>query len=561
MVGRQCGCKCYAYTSGRRMTALDFGSLNDTLKSSVAAENIARSADADFREAFPDVVSAAASAGGGETRNLLGSAGPVSDAYILGAEPVMLITGPGGSGKTTASVKKALVEAQRIWPGGDGVRRYVLGVWRQKYVNLWSATIAQSWWSILPKDLPGSEWIGAPPRNAMHRVRFEDAYGPCELIALFRAFGDTADPQDMKGNQFTDVWLNEMDTLPEDLAVMLADRVGRDPPFQVTRRLGRIFGDANAPDVLNYCYRDFYESPKPGYKLYRQPGGRDAGAENLAAMGRGYYDQSAMINAHRRWWVRVMVDAKPGYLRAESPVYPKYDDTRNVSAVTIAPVRELPVLVGIDGGSTPAAAYMQEMPDGQLRLIAEVQLERGRMRELSVAMLSLEAARFEGCFFRTVCDPSMNAGEDTDDRGNVLDIGEGKISDGSDRQRLAQYLKRPVHLARSQEVSRRIEAVAAKFDLTLDGGRPGLLLDPSCKGLRRGFNQTFHHKKVAGTDDLGAIAKTFDGHVHEAAQYGALECGSAEARRRGADLAAARGERLKAARDAPRQSPFNRRRA
>jgi hypothetical protein len=116
-----------------------------------------------------------------------------------------------------------------------------------------------------------------------------------------------------------------------------------------------------------------------------------------------------------------------------------------------------------------------------------------------------------------------------------------------------------VHLAKSQEVNRRVEAVACKFDLTLDGGTPGLLLDPSCKGLRRGFNQTFHWRRIAGTNDRGSIAKTFDGHVHEALQYGAMEAGSDGARVRRDEKRRARQAAREKASTAKRYNPLKRR--
>ena len=74
-------------------------------------------------------------------RNLLGSAGPVSDAFILSTEPVAVINGPIGSAKTTASVKKAIVEATRMPPWDNGRRTYTLFVYRLKYDLLWKATI------------------------------------------------------------------------------------------------------------------------------------------------------------------------------------------------------------------------------------------------------------------------------------------------------------------------------------------------------------------------------------------------------------------------------------
>ena len=485
-----------------------------------------------------------------EGRNVLRSAGPISDAYIQSTAPLSLITGPGGSGKTTASIKKILFESVRIHPGADGVRRYVAGIWRQAYVNLWGATI-KSWHKMLPEDLPGSHWTGSSPRPATHTIRFRDQWSvshgsEIELVAMFRAFGEAADPDDVLGNEYTDVYLNEMTTMPEGLVIALGDRIGRDPPREVTKRAGRIFGDANAPDVTNWCYRDFYEATLPGKVLFRQPGGLDPGAENIQAVGREYYLNSITLNANRPWWIRRMVHARPGFTRDVKVVYEKFDDEVNVAKATLIPTKHLPVLVGIDGGYTPAAVYMQEMSDGQLRIYGEVVIERGRMKELGRAMLAYEAVRFPGCEFSDHCDPSMAAGED---------VGAEK----SDRQKLAAELGRAVALATTNETTPRIDAFGDKLELALGPGRPGLLLDAQCKALRRGFNQTYYFNITHGGNDISSIKKTPDSHPMEAGQYAALKCGTAEAKRRNRDVERERQQRRAEAREAPRYNPLARR--
>jgi hypothetical protein len=531
--------------SGDDRQGLDLGSLNDVLGNANPYRNVMGwvEGEDEFRKQFPATVEELHAGVRTGVVNLMRSAGPVSDFYILSRDPAALIVGPSGSGKTIASCKKALVNAKRIRPGPDGVRRYVLGTWRQKYINVWQATIP-SWWKLFPREL-FPKWAGASPRQAEHTIEFEDKHGRILLINRFRAFGEVADPEDVLGNEFTDCWLNEWSTLPEELFIALVDRVGRDPPAGIIKRAGRFFGDSNAPDVLNYVYRDFFEQPKEGYKLYLQPSGLSEHAENLDAVGREYYENSARMNSHRPWWVRRMIHAMPGYARANDPVYPKFDDLRNLSTVSLMPIKELPVIDGCDGGLTPASAYFQEMPNGQMRVLAEVTLQRGGMRELATAKLALEESRFRGCQFITVCDPAMGAGEDTEE--------------SSDRARLARYLGREVELAPTQELGARIDAVNCKFDLTLDEGLPGLIVDPSCKVLRRGFNQTFHFHQVAGTNDRGNIAKTFDGHVHEALQYGALLCGSSQVRRRVGDREVERKQRRERNRQAGRYNPVLRR--
>ncbi|EKS26506.1 hypothetical protein [Afipia felis] len=482
--------------------------------------------------------------------DVLTSAGPISDDYMLSTADVSVIEGPQGSAKTTSSFKKMLVEAQRIYPGADGVRRYELGVFREKYDNLWKATIP-SYFTVIPKNFPGSEWTGASPRAAKHVVRFDDGFGRIELTVHFLAFGESASPEDLRGLQFTDVYLNEIDTMPENLFTYLVGRVGRSPPRAVIRRGGRIYGDMNAPDVLSWTYRDLHEDPKEGYKLFRQPGGRDPGAENLKAMGREYYDYQARINAHRPWWVRRMVDNLPGFSRDMDLVYSRFDDQRMVSPMPLQVFPYLPVLVGVDGGLTPAAWYAQETNDGQLRILAEICLERGGMKELAEEMLVLEGRRFAGCEFATVCDPAMGNGE-TDDVGEV--------SEGSERLRLSKHLGRKVVCAKvsNQDIDARCEVIRDKISLNLEGGRPGYILDPSCKALRRGKNQTYHFRRLQGTNDRASIAKTPDSHIGDAEQYGSTLCGTAAAKTRQREDRQRRERRREEARNAGRYNPHKR---
>ena len=531
----------------------DYGSLADALGNARPYKNLTDWLDGDpeYRRENPDVVEAVVkdrelkSLG---TVNLMRSAGPISDQYIFAYDPLMLLNGPGGSGKTTASAKKALVETQRMRPGPDGVRRYVLGVWRNKYVNLWKATIP-SWWKVFPKDLPGAKWVGASPRDAEHVVMIEDRHGLCHMTARFRAFGDAMDPDDVLGNEFTDVYLNEWNTLPEELQIALGDRVGRDPPFEISGRVGRFFGDCNAPSVTEYVYRDFFENPKPGYRLYRQPGGLEANAENIQAVGRAYYENSAANNAHRPWWVKRMVKNQPGYTRAAEPVWKEWDDDRNLAKSHIPVIRELPVIVGIDGGLTARAVYMQERGDGQLRILRETAIEPCGMEVLGDRMLAIEALpEFAGCEFTDLCDPAMIAGETTE-------------GERSDRQTLSAKLGREVKTAPSQNPDVRQDAIRSKLKHTCINGEPGLIVDPRCKTIRRGANETYHHRKIQGTDDIGGVAKTLDGHTCEAAEYGAQACGTAVARKRTGEIKRQRQQRREESRKAPRRDPMARRRA
>ncbi len=115
-------------------------------------------------------------------------------------------------------------------------------------------------------------------------------------------------------------------------------------------------------------------------------------------------------------------------------------------------------------------------------------------------------------------------------------------------------------LAPTNNPDTRQEAIRSKLRHTCEGGEPGLLVDPSCKPIRRGGNQTYHFKKLQGSDDVAGVAKTMDGHTCEAAEYGALLCGTAAARRRTDDIRRQREKRREENQNAKRYNPLARKR-
>jgi hypothetical protein len=494
-------------------------------------------------------------------RPLLQSAGPVSDAYIASTDPFAAIVGPPGSGKTVASFKKILLEGIRIRPDPhSGLRRYVLGTWRQKYDMLWGATI-KDWLRMFPKDKPRSktdnptyfpDFTGSAGRPAQHNLEFRDAFGPIRIEVQFKAFGEDMDPESLRGLQFTDNYFNELDTIDKTLVVRLADRIGRDPPFNIIGRDGRMFADLNAPSIVNWTYQEFWEDPQPGFRLYRQPGGFSKDAENIAIVGTSYYAAMAARNARVKGWSKRFIDVQPGDVTGGNLVYDSFDRERNLSAVPLQPSRQLVVVCGMDAGLTPAAVFASEFPDGQVQIFAEIAMDGASEAAFARAILAVMAQpRFQGCEFHFVIDPAAGAGEGVDD---TLDL-----ANQSYRRRLEKHLGHKVHLSiASNNPATRQEAVREKLSLTVQGGRPGLLLDPSAKGLLRGFGETYHFIKTRGTDDLSRVAKTFDSHVHDAAQYCLLDMGTARARRRVSDERQRQQQRREKQRQSPRYNPLNR---
>ena len=511
------------------MTALQFGSLDDKLKQYAGGLAV-----------------------------LMDSAGPVSDAFIHSDGTRDLLSGPVGSGKTTACVKRALLRAtqqppllQRR-PDGRLQRTYRLTVYRQTYAQLWNTTI-KSWCKVLDPNKGLGRLVGSPPRPAQYTLDFEDRFGPIHLEVNFLAWGDDADPDDLGGTESTDAYLNELPTLREDLFINLGRTVGRFPnrgelglpPDDLTIPYGAIFADANAPEPDSYVYRDFWSPEKPaGYRHYQQPGGFHPEAENLKAVGRAYYHQQAEANRHRPWWIKIKIHHKPGYNRETDVIYPDFDDDVHVSHQPLAAYDVLPVLVGFDGGATPAAAFKQELADGTLRILAEVVITRGDEFDLARGCAVVMAQpRFKGCEFIGFCDPAMGAGED--------------MTLGSMRHRLEKELGIKIREAASNDPETRHAPIRRK----IEKGKRLLLVDAThAPTIRRALAGTYQYHTTRGTGDRGKAVKNPDSHVMEAAEYAAMQSGTEAARLRRGEAVRQREQRRQQAAQQPRYNPLARRR-
>ncbi len=474
---------------------------------------------------------------------LLESAGPVSDGFIMSNGTRDLLSGPVGSGKTTACVKRSLLRAMRQPPllhNGKRLqgapRLYRLNAYRVTYKDVWQALVP-SWCKVLDPAKGVGNIVGSSPRPGQFTLDFDDGWGPIHMEVNFLAWGEDAVPDSLGGTEATDAYLNEMPTHREDLFINLGRTVGRFPnrgeiglPDDPKIPYGAIIGDSNAPAPDCWTYRDFWGPKKPkGYRHFRQPGGLDPEAENLKAVGRAYYLGMVEANRHREWWLKIKVHHKPGYNRETDVIYADFDDDVHVSQEPLKPYPILPVLLGFDGGATPAAAFLQELADGTLHILAEVALQRGDEFDLARAcQVIMGSPRFAGCEFHAACDPAMDAGDD--------------LTLGSMRSRLAKELGIKVALARSNDPETRHAPIRGK----IEGGKRKLKVDAvHCPTIRRAMAGTYQYHLTRGTGDRGRAVKNPDSHVMEAAEYGAMQCGTEAARIRRSERDRMREERMR----------------
>lgn len=465
--------------------------------------------------------------------------GPIAEAMYWSNDAVIGIQGPVGSGKTTTVMKSRLRRAIEMPRSAiDGVRRYKVLFIRETYRQLWSTTIP-SYLETFPKDL--GDWAGGRGDPVTHVIRFEDAHGPIEFRAEFMAFGDNIIAS-MRGVQTTDIVLNEMDTMPDDVLMVGIGRIDRHPARDHfkgypahQRSYGQIVGDFNAPDEDNWTFRVFHDEAARAriseemtgtleqgageirIAFFNQPGFGEPGCENMQNLSPTYYQKQimSMRMAGRGDMIDRLVYNKITYLRAGDPVFKREFNRRiHVSDGPLEVIRGVPLQLGFDQGFKGAAVIGQFIEPFHWRIYAELHFPRERLmaREFGRRLSILLQERFanipiEAGWGDMAGEAGASQAADENDTWNLL---------------VARTAGIPIRAQRvgTNRIQPRLEAVRAVLEF-IHGGQPGLVLDPGCKFLIAGCEARYVWTDQVGPD--GDKRKVPDKSLTEANVMDALQ--------------------------------------
>lgn len=471
--------------------------------------------------------------------------GPVAEAFYWSNGTIAGIQGPVGSGKTTTLLRSRFRRAVQM-PRSviDGRRRYRLGVARETYRQLWSTTIP-SYLEVFPR-IPNSEWSGGRGDPVRHVIPFEDAHGPVEFEALFMAFGD--DPvASLRGVQLTDLWLNEADTVPEELLGVGIGRVGRFPgaahlegyPPELAS-YSQIVADFNAPDEDNWTFRVFHDAAErerlsaelsrhlpPGVppvrvEFFNQPGYGEPGVENLSKLEPGYYEKQILANRlqGRGDLIDRLIRNKVTHLRAGEPVFAREFNRRvHVAPTTIEPVVGRRLIIGLDQGFKGAALVLQFLEPFQWLVLAELHFPKERLlaaefgRRLADLLNQPRFRDFEveGAYADMAGEQGASQAASENDTWNRLVA------------QAAGIQVRPQKIG-TNRLQPRLEVVRAALEF-LHAGQPGLLVDPSCRLTIAGFEARYvWTDEVDHSGDKRKVPdkRLTEANVHDALQYALL---------------------------------------
>lgn len=484
-----------------------------------------------------------------------GFPGPIARAFYEDDGDVVGIQGPVGSGKTTTLMLSRARRAIRMPRSTiDGVRRYKVLFIRETYRQLWSTTIP-SYLETFPKEM--GEWSGGRGDPVTHKIRFEDKYGPVEFTAEFMAFGDNIFAS-MRGVQATDIVMNEQDTMPVEVLTVGIGRIDRYPgrrhfeglPPEL-RSYGQLVGDFNAPDEDNWTFEFFHNEtkrkaladdltaamqadedatarkegrdPRPVRPIritfYNQPGYGEVGCENLHNLSPSYYPRQimSMKAAGRGDMVKRLVNNQVVYLKAGDPVFSSEFSRRiHVSDEPLKWEPSLPLMIGLDQGFKGAAVIAQMAGFYRWRILAELHFPQQRLMAVKFGQKLRDliderfpGARIEAGWADMAGEHGASQGADENATWNLL-VG-----------RAAGFHVRPQRIG-TNRIQPRLEAVRAALEAELADGEPGLIIDPSCRILIRGFEARYVW--VEETDSNGDKRKVpnkkfTEANVMDALQY------------------------------------------
>lgn len=429
------------------------------------------------------------------------------DSFVRG------VMGPVRSGKSVMMSAELFRRANSQAPGPDGKRHTRWAIIRNVYQDLRDTTL-QTWIQWWPE-----EHFGKMNYNSMtYHMEFDDV----RAEFLFRALDRPADIRKLLSLEITGGWVNEAATIPQAIVNTLTDRVGQYP----AKKDGGctwygVIMDTNPPDEDHWWYR-LAETERPdGWRFFRQPGGliernghfiANPSAENIRNLseGAGYYTRR--MAGKSKEYIRVYYCAQYGFVIDGMPVHPDYADAVHCAAEILDPVPRVPIIVGLDFGLTPAAAFIQKLLFGRYRVIDELVATNMGAKSFARQLRRHITENYRGYKFRFVGDPSGDSRAQTDEQ-TVFQV---LRSEGIDAEP-----------AFTNDATVRREALAEPLRRMHDG-RPCFELSPKCRMLRKGLAGGFcyRRKNLAGTDVYHTEPdKNLYSHITEACEYGFLAAG------------------------------------
>jgi hypothetical protein len=410
---------------------------------------------------------------------------------------INLIVGPIGSTKTTAGIVKIALEAKKMAPCEDGIRRSRY-IWvRQTREQLRDSSIPD-----FLKWFPDGQAGLFMKTDYRYIMKFDDV----ESEVLFRGLDDSSDVRRLLSLQASGAIIEEFRELNPDIFEALQGRLGRYPDGMLVphrpewghdvkgnaiqgcvteygQQNMRLWGMSNPPDMDTY-WEDFISNPPENAEVFIQPSGLSEDADWVKYLPSGYYDNLA--NGKTQDWIDVYIHAKFGKSLSGKPVFRSFSRDVHVADKELKPYLRggNPVLVGFDcTGLNPAAVIGQLSWTGQLQIFeAFAAKEMGALRFIREVLKPKLVNTYAGASVLVIIDPA----------GMARDTEERTVKDLLETEGLSTIP------ASTNQIAARIAAVESYLTKTVEGAS-GLLIDPRADQLIQALAGKYRFKvKTSG---------------------------------------------------------------
>lgn len=428
------------------------------------------------------------------------NAAPICSAFHKDTSFVRGLLGPIGSGKSVACCWEIFRKAceQEAY---EGVRKSRWVIVRNTYRELVDTTM-QTWFDWFPKHL--GLWRAQDMKFTW--VFTLDDNTVVQLEVLFRALDKPDDIKKLLSLELTGGWINEAREIPKPILDMLIGRVGRYP----SKRLGGpswygVIMDTNPPDEDHWWYRVFEEMMPEDWKLFHQPSGTSAEAENIENLPEKYYER--LSSGKDQEWINVYVHGLYGFVQDGKVIFPEYNDQLHCDHDIGLAEKTDKLVLGVDFGLTPAAVIAQVMPDGQVQCIDEVVTDDMGAVRFSQSIRSLVIGNYDDLPAEGWGDPAGMQRSQVDERTPFSVLHANGV---------------PLNPSPTNDFLLRREAVAKLLTTLTMTGRPQLVISPKCRMLRKALAGGYKYRRlqVSGAEKYSEQPdKNMYSHVAEALQY------------------------------------------
>jgi hypothetical protein len=381
-----------------------------------------------------------------------------------------------------------------------------------------------------------------------------------EVEFLFLALDQPKDVRKLLSLELSGVFINETREISYSVVKAARERIGRYPSridgyqdvVEPCKRKALLM-DTNPPSDDHWWYAlaenghlegveeeqkpfsiaetkrifEFFRGPSP---LIKQKDGtytKNPRAENIQNLPGGYQYYLDMIAGNTPDHINVMVLGNYGTIIDGRPVYPEYND--QIHSGEIKPIPGLPISLGWDFGLTPTVVITQLTSTGQLRVLAELIGKslgvRQFARDVVKPYLSANFKGYELAF--SVGDPAGNARGEGSGRSAIAILNDDYSEVEEDESELIKPLEMGFYTvpAPTNDITQRLEAVKSFLIKMVDAGKPGYIVNKSCKYVRQGKQGKYQFKRlqISGADRYHDKPDKNDySHPADAEQYVAL---------------------------------------